>query len=235
MDLRLLGNNETMKKKVALLIAGCGVYDGGEIHETILTLLRLDEKDADYQFIAPDKPQTHVINHSTGEEVTDSQPGGTASRNQMVEAARIARGNILALADANPDDYDAVILPGGSGVAKNFSTFATEGADCTVDPDVKAFVQAFHKAKKPIGLICIAPAITAKLIEPGILCTVGNDAAVVGAMTSMGSLHKSSGVDEIVVDNNHKVVSTPAYMLATRISEAKEGIFKLVDKVLDLA
>lgn len=224
-----------MKKKVALLIAGCGVYDGAEIYETVLTLLRLDEKDTDYQFIAPDKPLAHVINHLTGEEVKDSQPAGAASRNLLEEAARLARGEIIALSKAQPEDYDAIILPGGFGVAKNFSTFATEGAEATVDAEVQAFVQAFHQAKKPIGLVCITPAITAKLIQPGILCTVGNDASVVGAMTSMGSLHKSCSVEEIVVDNNHKVVSTPAYMLAQRITEAKTGIFKLVDKVLDLA
>jgi len=224
-----------MKKKVALLIAGCGVYDGAEIYETVLTLLRLDEMDADYQFIAPDKPLTHVINHLTGEEVKGSQPEDTASRNLLVEAARLARGEIIALSTANPEDYDAVILPGGFGVAKNFSTFATEGAACTVDKDVQAFVQAFHHAEKPIGLMCITPAITAKLIQPGILSTVGNDASVEGAMTSMGSLHKSCAVDEIIVDNNHKVVTTPAYMLANRITEAKAGIFKLVDKVLELA
>ncbi|NLW05921.1 MAG: isoprenoid biosynthesis glyoxalase ElbB [Pseudomonadaceae bacterium] len=224
-----------MTKKVALLIAGCGVYDGAEIYETVLTLLRLDEQNADYQFIAPDKPLAQVINHQTGEEVSDSQPGGAASRNLLVEAARLARGNIIALSAANPADYDAVILPGGFGVAKNFSTFASEGADCSVDSDVQAFVQAFYKAEKPIGLMCITPAITAKLIQPGILCTVGQDAAVEGAMTSMGSLHKSCPVDAIVVDKSHKVISTPAYMLATRITEAKAGIFKLVDKVLEMA
>lgn len=224
-----------MQKKVALLIAGCGVYDGAEIYETVLTLLRLDENNAGYQFIAPDKPLAQVINHQTGEEVKDSQAGGVAGRNLLVEAARLARGDIIALSAAKPEDYDAVILPGGFGVAKNFSTFATEGADCSVDAEVQAFVQAFYKAKKPIGLMCITPAITAKLIQPGILCTVGQDAAVEGAMTSMGSLHKSCAVDDIVVDNNHKVVTTPAYMLATRITEAKAGIFKLVDKVLELA
>lgn len=217
-----------MKKKVALLISGCGVYDGAEIYETVLTLLRLDEQDASYQMIAPDQPMAQVINHLTGEEED-------GSRNLLVEAARLARGNIIALSTANVEDYDAIILPGGFGVAKNFSTFATEGAECSVDKNVQSFMQAFHKANKPIGLMCITPAIAAKLIKPGILCTVGQDAAVEGAMTSMGALHKSCAVDEIVVDNVHKVVTTPAYMLAERITEAKAGVFKLVDKVLELA
>lgn len=224
-----------MTKKVALLIAGCGVYDGAEIYETVLTLLRLDEHNAAYQFIAPDKPLAHVINHKTGEEVSDSQPGGAASRNLLVEAARLARGEIIALSAANPADYDAVILPGGFGVAKNFSTFASEGAACSVDLDVQAFVQAFHQAKKPIGLMCITPAITAKLIQPGILCTIGKDAAVEDAMANMGLLHQNCLVDGIVVDDQHKVVTTPAYMQASRITEAKAGIFKLVDKVLAMA
>lgn len=224
-----------MSKKIAVLISGCGVQDGAEIHETILTLLRLDENSVAYQVIAPNKPQTQVVNHLTGNPVEDSQPGGANSRNMLEEAARIARGAALDLAEANPDDYTAVILPGGFGVANNLSNFASAGADCSVDAEVQKFVQAFHKAAKPIGLMCIAPAITAQLIGANILCTVGNDPSVVGAMTSMGTLHKTSNVDEIVVDNNNKVVSTPAYMLAQSINEAKTGIFKLVDKVIELA
>lgn len=223
-----------MKKKIAVLLSGCGVYDGAEIYETVLTLLRLDEKNVEYQCIAPDLPQRHVIDHSKGEEVSESKAGGVLSRNVLQEAARLARGEILPLDQAQPDDYDAVILPGGFGVAKNFSSFAEEGADCSVEPSISRFVQAFHQAGKPIGLMCITPAITAKLIAPGILCTVGKDAGVEGAMISMGGLHKTCEVDEIVVDYTHKVVSTPAYMLATRISEARDGIFKLVDKVLEL-
>lgn len=223
-----------MKTKVAVLISGCGVYDGAEIHETVLTLLRLDELGLAYQVIAPNQPQAHVINHLTGEEVPDSQPQGSASRNMLEEAARIARGAVLSLEEAKPEDFSAVILPGGFGVAKNFSTFASQGADCTVNAQVQAFVQAFYLAKKPIGLMCITPAITAKLVGAGILCTIGNDAGVAGAMASMGSLHKTASVSEIVVDNTNKVVSTPAYMLAENISQAKEGIFKLVDKIAEL-
>lgn len=224
-----------MKKKVAVLLSGCGVYDGAEIHESVLTLLRLDERGAEYRCIAPDILQQHVVDHATGEEVEESRDGGEAARNILQEAARIARGDILELSQASPEDYDAVILPGGFGVAKNFSTFASEGSNCEVRNDVRQFVQAFHLAGKPIGLMCIAPAITAKLVAPGILCTIGQDANVAGALTSMGGLHKTCAVDEIVVDQVHKLVSTPAYMLASRITEARDGIFKLVDKVLELA
>lgn len=224
-----------MKKKVAVLLSGCGVYDGAEIHESVLTLLRLDERGAEYRCIAPDALQQHVVDHASGEEVDESRDGGKAARNILQEAARIARSDILELSQATPDDYDAVILPGGFGVAKNFSTFASEGSNCEVRNDVRQFVQAFHLAGKPIGLMCIAPAITAKLVAPGILCTIGQDANVAGALTSMGGLHKTCAVDEIVVDQTHKLVSTPAYMLANRITEARDGIFKLVDKVLEMA
>lgn len=224
-----------MKKKVAVLLSGCGVFDGAEIYESVLTLLRLDERDAEYRCIAPDALQMHVVDHASGEEVEDSREPGSASRSILQEAARLARGDILELSQASPDDYDAVILPGGFGVAKNFSTFASEGAECEVRNDVRQFVQAFHKAGKPIGLMCIAPAITARLVAPGILCTVGSDPGVEGALIAMGGLHKTCAVDDIIVDNTHKVVSTPAYMLASRITEARDGIFKLVDKVLDLS
>lgn len=224
-----------MTKKVAVVISGCGVYDGAEIYETTLTLLRLSELGIDYQVIAPNKPQLSVINHLTGEEVADSQAGQANSRNVLEEAARLARGDALDLAAAQAEDYAAVILPGGFGVAKNLSDFASAGAEASVDADVQAFVQSFYKAEKPIGLMCIAPAITAKLVAPGVLCTIGNDAAVAGAIASMGGLHKSCAADEILVDNQNLVVTTPAYMLASNLAEAKAGIFKLVDKVAELA
>ena len=224
-----------MTKKVAVLLAGCGVYDGAEIYESVLTLLRLDQKEAHYQCLAPKIPQMHVINHAKGEAEPASEAGQPGARDVFTEAARIARGEIQDLAEAKPEDFDAIILPGGFGVAKNFSDFATAGADCSVNPEVKNFVQAFHQTGKPIGLMCIAPALTAKLVGPGALCTVGNDAGVEGALTSMGALHKTCPVDEIVVDVSNKLVTTPAYMLATRITEAQAGIFKLVDRVLEMA
>ncbi|MDR9468364.1 isoprenoid biosynthesis glyoxalase ElbB [Marinospirillum sp.] len=224
-----------MQKKIAVILSGCGFQDGAEIYESVLTLLRLDEKNVSYQCLAPDIPQMHVINHATGDETPDSQPQGSASRSVLAESARVARGEIQDLANGNPDDFDAVILPGGFGVAKNLSTFATQGADCEVNQQVQQFVQAFHKAGKPIGLMCIAPALTAKLVAPGALCTIGNDPGIEGALVNMGALHKTCPVNEIVVDNTNKLVTTPAYLLATRLTEAQAGIFKLVDKVLEMA
>jgi len=224
-----------MQKKIAVILSGCGFQDGAEIYESVLTLLRLDEKNAHYQCLAPNISQMHVVDHTSGEEAADSQPEGAAARNLLTESARIARGEIQDLAKSNPDDFDAVILPGGFGVAKNLSNFATKGADCEVNSQVQEFVQAFHQAGKPIGLMCIAPALTAKLVAPGALCTIGHDPGIEGALISMGALHKTCAVDEIVVDNEHKLVTTPAYLLATRITEAQSGIFKLVDKVLEMA
>lgn len=220
-----------MQKKIAVILSGCGFQDGAEIYETVLTLLRLDAKDAHYQCLAPNIPQQEVVDHQKGETAAESE----TPRNVLTESARLARGEIQDLAQANPDDFDAILVPGGFGVAKNLSNFAAKGAECEINEEVQSFVQAFYQAGKPIGLMCIAPALTAKLVAPGALCTIGQDPGIEGALISMGALHKTCAVDEIVVDNEHKLVTTPAYLLANRITEAQAGIFKLVDKVLEMA
>lgn len=217
-----------MTKKVAVILAGCGVYDGAEIYESTLTLLALDHAGAAYQCMAPNIPQHHVVNHLTGEEMAET-------RNVLVEAARIARGNIVDLAKANPADYDALIIPGGFGAAKNLSSFAFKGAEMEIQPDVLKFVQAIHKAGKPVGLVCIAPAMSPLLFGEGVECTIGNDADTAAAVEAMGASHQNCAVDDIVIDEKRKVVTTPAYMLANRISEANLGISKLVNAVLKLA
>jgi enhancing lycopene biosynthesis protein 2 len=170
----------------------------------------------------------HVIDHYRGDEMN-------GTRNVLVEAARIARGNIKDLREARVEDFDALILPGGFGVAKNLSDFAVSGANCTVQPDVLAVTQAFAQAGKPIGLICIAPALAAKIFGAGVHCTIGNDADTAAAMEKMGARHQDCPVEDIVIDQRHKLVTTPAYMLARSISEAATGINKLVDEVLILA
>ncbi|WP_309675903.1 isoprenoid biosynthesis glyoxalase ElbB [Pseudomonas sp.] len=216
-----------MSKKIAVILSGCGVYDGAEIHESVITLLRLDQRGAQVQCFAPNIAQLHVINHLTGEEMPES-------RNVLVESARIARGNIKDIREADVEDFDALIVPGGFGAAKNLSNFAVEGAGCTVQPEVLALAEAFAEAGKPVGLICISPALAAKIYGPGVTCTIGNDADTVAAMNKMGATHKDCAVSDIVEDKARKLVCTPAYMLAQSISEAASGINKLVDRVLEL-
>lgn len=214
-------------KKVAVILSGCGVYDGAEIHESVITLLRLDQRGAKVQCFAPDIAQLHVINHLTGEQMPET-------RNVLVESARIARGEIKDIREARVEDFDALIIPGGFGAAKNLSSFATEGAACTVQPEVLSLAEAFAEAGKPIGLMCISPAIAAKIYGPGVICTIGTDADTAAAVTKMGGTHQECEVSEIVEDKARKLVSTPAYMLAKSISEAASGINKMVDRVLEL-
>ena len=213
-------------KKVAVVLSGCGVFDGTEIHESVLTLLRLEQQGASYQCMAPNIDQLHVINHLKGE-VAEGE-----SRNVLVEAARIARGEIIDLATANPADYDALIIPGGFGAAKNLSNFAIKGPDCHVNTDLLAFAQAIHQANKPVGLICIAPAMTPLLFGEGATCTIGTDQETAAAIEAMGGQHTNCPVDDIVIDEQKKLITTPAYMLAGSIVEAASGINKLVDEVL---
>lgn len=203
------------------------MYDGAEIHESVITLLRLDQRGAQVQCFAPNIAQLHVIDHLTGEEMPES-------RNVLVESARIARGEVKDIREAKAEDFDALIVPGGFGAAKNLSNFAVEGANCTLNPDVLALAEAFADACKPVGLICISPALAAKIYGPGVVCTIGKDAGTAAAVVKMGGTHEECDVHDIVEDVQRKLVTTPAYMEAKSISEAAGGIYKLVDRVLEL-
>jgi len=216
-----------MQKRVAVILSGCGVQDGAEIHESVLTLLRLDQRGVEVQCFAPDIAQHDVINHLTGEKMPES-------RNVLVESARIARGAIKDIHEANAEDFDALIMPGGFGVAKNLSNFAFEGVHCSLQPELLTLAEAFAESGKPIGLICISPALAAKIYGPGVTCTIGNDPDTAKAICKMGGNHTECAVDEIVEDTARKLVSTPAYMTAQSISEAAAGINKLVDRVIEL-
>lgn len=214
-------------KRVGVVLSGCGVYDGTEIHEAVVTLLALDRAGAAAVCMAPDVDQAHVINHLTGEETGET-------RNVLTESARIARGQVKNIQDVTARELDALILPGGYGAAKNLSTFAFKGADCTVHGDVTRLVKQMHQAGKPIGAMCIAPAAVARIFggELRVDLTIGSDPETAAAIERMGARHVESPVTEIVVDEANKVVSTPAYMSAKTISEAAEGIEKLVAAVL---
>lgn len=214
-------------KKVAVILSGCGVYDGAEIHESVLTLLHLELNGAAYQCFAPDIAQYHVINHLTG----DAQQ---EQRNVLTEAARIARGNIKPLSDIQAAEFDAVVLPGGFGAAKNLSDFAFKGAEAQVLPQLKEAISQFSSEQKPAGFICIAPAMIPLLYPAGTSLTIGTDEATAEATEKMGGVHVNCRVQDIVIDHTSKVVSTPAYMLAQSVAEASEGIGKLIKAVLAL-
>lgn len=216
-----------MQKKVAVILSGCGVYDGTEIHESVITLLRLDQRGAKAQCFAPDIPQLHVVNHLTGEEAGES-------RNVLVESARIARGEVKNVTELQAADFDALIIPGGFGAAKNLSNFASAGGACQVQPEVLRAARDFASAGKPVGLMCIAPTMAVQIFGPGVTCTLGSDEGIANTVTQMGAVHQDCLVGDIIEDPQHKLVSTPAYMLAQSISEAAGGIYKLVDRILEL-
>ena len=212
-------------KRVAVILSGCGFYDGAEVNESVLTLLHIAKSGASYQCFAPDTEQMHTINHLTGEEM---QP----NRNVLVESARIARGEIKAVTELSVDDFDALILPGGFGAAKNLSDFAVKGADAEVHPQVLVACKSFAEANKPAGYVCIAPAIVPLVYGHGVKATIGNDADTAAAINSMGGEHVECDVSKAIADDANKVVSTPAYMLAQSILDADAGIADLVAKVI---
>ena len=216
--------------KVGILLSGCGVNDGAEIHETVITMLALDRSGAEMVLMAPNIDQMHVVNHYTGQEMDEF-------RNVLVESARIARGDIKDMAEVTGNDIDALIIPGGFGVAKNLCDYAMAGPECSINPDVYRLVSEVHLLQKPIGAICIAPAMMAKILgeqDESAEMTIGSDATTAKDIQSMGSTHVSCPVEEMVIDKEKKIVTTPAYMEAQSIKEAAAGIEKLVAQILSM-
>lgn len=216
--------------QVAVVLSGCGVYDGSEIHEAVSVLLHLSRAGAEYHCFAPDAPQAHVVNHLTGQPALES-------RNVLVESARIARGKIKPLAQLHAPGFDAVIFPGGFGAAKNLCDFAFKGADCAVNADVQRVIQEFHTAGKPVGLCCIAPVIAAKVLGtkgggPGVEVTIGNDSGTAQAIAQMGARHTNRPVTEACIDERANVITAPAYMYDAPIHAVYEGIGAMVESVL---
>jgi enhancing lycopene biosynthesis protein 2 len=218
-----------MKKKIGVVLSGCGVYDGSEIHETVLTLLAIDRNEAEAVCMAPDM-ELDEVDHLAG------QPTG-AKRNVLIESARIARGNITDIAKIKAADLDAIIFPGGFGAAKNLCDFAMKGAGASIQPEIARLLKEMAVAKKPIGAICIAPALIAAVLgkEYAPELTVGNDEGTAAAINATGSVHLNCPVREFVVDRKNRIVTTPAYMLANCISEAADGIEKAVKALIEMA
>jgi len=215
------------KKSIAVILSGCGNQDGAEIHEATLTLWAIHKNGADYQCYAPNILQHHVLNHLTGKEMEEK-------RNVLIESARIARGKVRDLAEFHADQHDALILPGGLGAAKNLSSYAFDGPDCQINEDVKRAIFAMAQAHKPIGALCIAPAILARLLDQ-VLLTIGQDPTAAANIEAMGARHTPTLHGEIAVDRERKVVSTPCYMLPSRVDQIADGVERLVREILTLA
>lgn len=215
-------------KKIGVVLSGCGVRDGSEIHEAVFTLLAIDRHGGQAVCMAPDTDFA-VTNHLT---MLDSEE----KRNVLVESARIARGDIRNIKEVNASGLDAIIFPGGFGAAKNLCDFAMKGAAASVHPEVARLLKEVAAAGKPIGAICIAPALIAAVLGKELIptVTIGNDEGTAAEITKTGSIHQECPVTGFVIDRKHKIVSTPAYMLATHISEVYEGIDKCVTEVIAL-
>jgi enhancing lycopene biosynthesis protein 2 len=212
-------------KKFAVVLAGCGVLDGAEIHEATLTLLSIRRNGADYEIFAPDISQHHVVNHLTGKEMPET-------RNVLIESARTARGRIKPLSAFNARDFDALIFPGGFGVAKNLCTWAFDGPGCSVNAEVEKAVKDMASLKKPIGALCISPVILAKVLG-NVEITIGNDSATAAGIEKTGAKHIKAGHGEVVRDPHRPVFTTPCYMLDADIVQIAEGAENIVKAILE--
>lgn len=218
---------------VAVILSGCGVFDGSEIHEAVSLLVHLSRAGADVECFAPDLAQVRVVNHLT------HKPELGQARNVLIESARIARGKIHPLTELDPARFDAVFFPGGFGAATNLCDFAARGPDMTLNPQIEKVIHAFHAARKPIGLCCIAPVLAARALGaraggPGVEVTIGSDPATAAAIAGMGAINVPRPVNASHTDPRNRVVTTPAYMYDARPHEVFDGIGSMVESVLSL-
>ena len=213
-------------KKFAIVLSGCGVFDGSEIHEATLSMLAIARVGGTYQVFAPDIDQHHVINHLTGQEMDES-------RNVLVESARIARGIILDLKEFNPNEFDGLLFPGGFGAAKNLCSWAFDGTDAAVLRHVEDAIIGMKQENKPIGALCISPVILAKVLGK-VKLTIGDDRGTAEAMESLGAAHVDTNHGEVIVDHKHIVATTPCYMLNATIDQIADGADNVVKAMIDM-
>lgn len=221
------------RPQIAIVLAGCGVFDGSEIHEAVLTMLAIDQLGAEYQCFAPNTWQARTIDHFTGHATAIA--GDEDNRNVLAESARIARGQIKDLQEFKAKDYEAIIFPGGFGAALNLSDFAVKGADCEINHEVRRALEESYDEGIVIGAMCIAPTVIARVLgKHHVKLTIGNDTKVAAGLKKMGAEHENKAATEVCVDEEHKIVTTPCYMLANSIKQVAEGTHNLVEAVLDL-
>lgn len=212
-------------KKFAVILCGCGTLDGSEIHESVMTLLAIDRNNCEYSIFAPDDNQYHVMNHITHQPMAEH-------RNMLVEAARIARGQIRPISECRVDDFDALVFPGGNGSAKNLFTYALEGPNCSVREDVTQLVRTFHAQGKPIGALCIAPVMLSRILGD-ITITIGNDEETISNVEKFGSQHINTQQGGVIADKQNMVFTTPCYMLPARISDIADCAENLIESILE--
>jgi enhancing lycopene biosynthesis protein 2 len=217
----------SMSNIIAVLLSGCGHQDGAEIHEATLTLWAIHSHGADYQCFAPDIGQHHVLNHITGEEMAEQ-------RSVLIESARIARGAVKPLSEYRAGDFAGLVIPGGFGAAKNLCTYAFDGIDCTVNEHVARAVRETHEAGKPLGALCIAPVILAKVLGKGTM-SIGQDETTAKNMVAMGARHEATWQGEVCVDRENKLVTTPCYMLDSRVDQIAAGADGVIRAMLELS
>ena len=221
------------RPQIAIVLAGCGVFDGSEIHEAVLTMLAIDQQGAEYQCFAPNTWQARTIDHFTGHATAIA--GDEDNRNVLAESARIARGQIKDLQEFKAKDFDAIIFPGGFGAALNLSDFAVKGADCEINHEVRRTLEESYDEGIVIGAMCIAPTVIARVLgKHHIKLTIGNDTKVAAGLKKMGAEHENKAATEVCVDEEHKIVTTPCYMLAKSIKEVAAGTQNLVNAMIDL-
>jgi len=217
-------------KRIAVVLSGCGFQDGAEITESVSTLIALGQMGATYNCFAP-KVDFQAKNHLSGD--PESQ-----TRNTLTESARICRGEIKDIESLDVADFDAVVFPGGFGAALHLSDWAQKGSGCTVHPKVVQVVNAFHQASKPIGVMCIAPTLVAKILgkEHEVTVTIGNDGETAQEIEKTGAHHETCDVDDYITDRENKVVSTPAYMYGEAApSQVFKGIQGLVKELVEMS
>jgi enhancing lycopene biosynthesis protein 2 len=212
--------------KFAVVLAGCGVYDGAEIHEAVMTLLAISRNGGTYQIFAPNVMQYHVVNHITGDVMKET-------RNVMVESARIARGKIKALINYNPKDFDALVFPGGFGVAKNLCSYAFDGSEMKIDRVVEKAIKDTHSAGKPIGALCISPVLITKVLG-NVKVTIGSDKQTAEHINAMGGVHRVTKNGEIIIDKKNKLVTSPCYMIDASITDIEEGADKTIKALISI-
>lgn len=217
-----------MKKKIAVILSGCGFLDGSEITEAISTLVCLSELGVETQCFAPNQ-EFDVVSH------IDQKPTGE-KRNVLIESARIARGHVRDIKELNEKEFDAIVFPGGYGAAKNLSDWATKGSQAYVNKDVSKAIRQFHKVLKPIGAICIAPTLVARVLgEENVTVTIGNDSETAAEIEKLGAQHSKCSVNDYVTDRDHKVVTTPAYMFDAEPHEVFTGIRRMLTELVEMA